>query len=89
LAVLEFSGAKIQGDVLDIFADTVRGGVVDGLAGRGVQVLSRENMMVLLKEMGKKACGEGDCEVETARNIGVDFVVSGSVVLIDQSFVVT
>jgi len=26
--------------------------------------------MVLLKDMGKKDCSEGDCEVETARNIG-------------------
>jgi formylglycine-generating enzyme required for sulfatase activity len=74
--------------VLDAFADAVRGGAVEGLAGRGVQVMTRENMMVLLKEMGKKDCIEGDCEVETARNIGADFVVSGSVVRIDAAFVV-
>jgi formylglycine-generating enzyme required for sulfatase activity len=51
--------------------------------------MTRENMMVLLKDMGKKDCSEGDCEVETARNIGADFVVSGSVVRIDAAFVVT
>jgi formylglycine-generating enzyme required for sulfatase activity len=89
LAVLEFKGAKIEGEVLDAFADAVRGGTVEGLAGRRVQVMTRENMMVLLKEMGKKECSEGDCEVETARNIGADFVVSGSVVRIDAAFVVT
>jgi Skp family chaperone for outer membrane proteins/TolB-like protein len=89
LAVLEFNGAKTQGEVLEVFADTVRGGVVQGLAGRGIQVMTRENMMVLLREMGKNDCVEGDCEVETARNIGADFVISGSVVLVDQSFVVT
>jgi sulfatase modifying factor 1 len=89
LAVLELKGAKIEGEVLDAFADAVRGGAVEGLAGRGVQVMTRENMMVLLKEMGKKECAEGDCEVETARNIGADFVVSGSVVRIDEAFVVT
>jgi formylglycine-generating enzyme required for sulfatase activity len=51
--------------------------------------MTRENMMVLLREMGKKDCAEGDCEVETARNIGADFVVSGSVARIDAAFVVT
>ena len=89
LAVLEFNGAKTQGEILEVFADTVRGGVVQGLAGRGIQVMTRENMMVLLRAMGKNDCVEGDCEVETARNIGADFVISGSVVLVDQSFVVT
>jgi len=89
LAVLELSGAKIEGEVLDAFADAVRGGAVEGLAGRGVQVMTRENMMVLLREMGKKDCTEGDCEVETARNIGADFVVSSSLVRIEDAFVVT
>lgn len=78
LAVLEFRG-KIDSDVLETFADAVRGGAVEGLAGREVEVLTRENMMVLLREMGKEDCTEGDCEVETARNIGADFVVSGTV----------
>jgi len=88
LAVLELKG-RLDGDVLDTFADAVRGGAVEGLAGRRVQVMTRENMMVLLKDMGKKDCSEGDCEVETARNIGADFVVSGGVVRIDAAFVVT
>jgi len=48
LAVLELKG-KIDGDVLDAFADAVRGGAVEGLAGREVQVMTRENMMALLK----------------------------------------
>jgi len=89
LAVLEFRGAKIEGEVLDNFSDEVRGGAVEGLAGRGILVITRENMMVTLKDMGKKDCSEGDCEVETARNIGADFVVAGAVVKIDEAFVVT
>ena len=88
LAVLEFTG-KIESDVLDAFTDAVRGGAVQGLAGREVDVMTRENMMVLLKEMGKHDCSEGDCEVETARNIGADFVVSGTVARIEAAFVVT
>jgi Uncharacterized conserved protein len=89
LAVLEFKGSGIKEAVLENFADEVRGGAVEGLAGRGVLVMTRESMMVLLKEMGKKDCTEGECEVETARNIGADFVVAGSVVKIDEAFVVT
>ena len=89
LAVLELKGAAIKDDVLDTLADAVRGGAVEGLAGLGVQVMTRENMMVLLRGMGKKDCIDGDCEVETARNIGADFVVSGSVERIDGAFVVT
>jgi len=46
-------------------------------------------MMVLLRDMGKKECGEGDCEVETARNIGADYVISGKVVRIEQIYAVT
>jgi formylglycine-generating enzyme required for sulfatase activity len=89
LAVLEFRGDGIKNEVKEAFAEAVRGGVGDGLVGRGVRVMDRENMMVLLREMGKKECEEGECEVETARNIGADFVVSGSVVKVDDVFVVT
>jgi sulfatase modifying factor 1 len=89
LAILEFKGTKIEGEVLENFSDEVRGGAVEGLAGRGVLVMTRESMMVLLKEMGKTECNEGDCEVETAKNIGADFVVSGSVARIDGVYVVT
>jgi hypothetical protein len=89
LAVLEFKGAEIKSDLLDASADAVRVGVIEGLAGRGVQVMTRANIMVLLKDMGKQDCTEGDCEVETARNIGADFVVSGSVVHIEDAFVAT
>jgi TolB-like protein len=89
LAVLEFSGRMLEEDVLGAFSDAVRGGAVEGLVGRDVKVMTRENMMVLLRDMGKSECSEGDCEVETARNIGADFVVSASVVHIENSFVIT
>jgi TolB-like protein len=85
---LEFQG-KIEDDVLNAFADAVRGGAVEGLAACNVKVITHENMMVLLRDMGKSDCTEGDCEVETARNIGADFVVSGSVVNFDNTYVIT
>lgn len=87
--MLEFSGRGMETDVLGAFSDAVRGGVVEGLAGSGIKVMTRENMMVLLRSMGRSDCAEGDCEIETARNIGADFVISGSVVHIEDSYVVT
>lgn len=89
LAVLEFSGTAVKDDVMGVLADAVRGGVVEGAVGSGIEVMTRENMLVLLKEMGKSGCSEGDCEVETARNIGADLVISGHLTKMDDTFVVT
>ena len=89
LAVLEFQCKNLDSDVLMTYSDTIRGGALQGLEGHGVVVMTRENMLVLLRDMGKQECGEGDCEVETARNIGADYVISGKVVRIEQLFVVT
>jgi TolB-like protein len=89
MAVLEFQGKNMDEDILMTFSDTVRGGALQGLDPHGVVVMTRENMQVLLRDMGKKECGEGDCEVETARNIGADYVISGKVVRIEQIYAVT
>jgi len=80
LAVLELSGGNLTQDEQSILSDEVRGVVVKALAD-GVQVMTRENMEVMLSDMGiDAACvAEGACEVETARNLGVDYVVTGSV----------
>jgi TolB-like protein len=89
LAVLEFQGRGLEDDILMTLSDTVRGGALQGLQGHGVVVITRENMLVLLKDMGKQQCEEGDCEVETARNIGADYVVSGKCVRVENLYVVT
>jgi hypothetical protein len=89
LAVLEFQGKGLDDDILMTLSDTARGGALGGIEGRGIAVMTRENMLVLLRDMGKKECGEGDCEVETARNLGADFVVSGRVVRMERLYVVT
>jgi formylglycine-generating enzyme required for sulfatase activity len=89
LAVLEFKGANLKADILDTMSDAVRGGASDALTSTGTNVMTRESMLVLLKEMGIKECTEGDCEVETARNIGADYVISGRIVQMDGSYVAT
>ena len=80
LAVLELSG-DLEPKELGLLTDTIRGAVVKTL-GDNVQVMTRENMEVMLTDMGLDAdcVSEGACEVETARNLGVDYVVSGSVI---------
>ncbi len=80
LAVLELSGT-LTPDELGMLSDTVRGAVV-GALGSEVKVMTRENMEVMLTDMGLDATcvAEGACEVETARNLGVDYVISGRVV---------
>jgi hypothetical protein len=69
-------------------SDAVRSGVLDASRGRDLLVMTRENMAALLKEMGKPDCSEGDCEVETARNIGADYVLSGEIARIEGTYVV-
>ena len=79
IAVLELKGSLKRGQ-LGVMSDKVRAGVLRAIEGRNYIVMSRENMAVLLRDMGLDCeSAEGVCEVETGRNIGAAFVVSGSV----------
>ena len=51
--------------------------------------MTRDNMLVMLKDMGLSECVEGNCEVETGRNIGAKLVVAGSVVDIGGTHIVS
>ena len=88
VAVLEFQGRAIDDEARMTLSDSVRSGVLDASRGRDLLVMTRENMAALLKEMGKPDCSEGDCEVETARNIGADYVLSGEIARIEGTYVV-
>jgi len=79
LAVLEFKN-KIEGadrKTVDAtyFADQVRAAAVDALPG--LNVITRESLLVLLKASGKRIgeC-EGECEVDTGRRTGADLVIA-------------
>ncbi len=79
IAVLELKGKLTRGQ-LSVMSDKVRAGVLRALSGKNYVVMSRENMAVLLKDMGLDCESvQGECEVETGRNIGAAYVVSGSV----------
>jgi hypothetical protein len=63
------------------FADTIREYVTK--QAPQLFVMTRENMLQLLKAVGKKLeeC-QGECEVETGRNVQADYVVSGGFTLL-------
>jgi hypothetical protein len=89
LAVLELRGRKLDNEALRALSDAVRGGTLEVAKGRGLTVMTRETLLVLLKEKGKAGCSEGDLDMETARKIGADYLVSGEVTTLEGSYVVT
>jgi hypothetical protein len=90
IAVLALQGKRLSNDILNLISDEVRAGVLDATKGQDFVVMSRENMSIILKDMGKDInCIEGECEVETGRNIGAAYVFSGTVLKIERSWVCT
>src|SRR5438105_12616436 len=86
LAVLEFkSKVEEKGFDAGYFADKVRSTALEALPG--VQVMTRENVVVLLEAQGKKLedC-EGECEVDTGRLLGADYVVTGELFRVGSSY---
>lgn len=60
------------------FTAVVRGVTLE--VEKGIDVITRENLLTLLQSTGRKLedC-EGECEVETGRRIGADLIVSGEI----------
>src|SRR5204863_8468414 len=80
VAVLDLNN-KLRGaerEQLDgvYFADQVRAEIKRRVPSLGV--MTRENIMVLLQAGGKTLADcEGECEVDTGRRLGADYVISG------------
>jgi hypothetical protein len=87
LAVLDFkSYAKdFKPEDVRYFTDLVRGATLR--ASPQLEVMTRENLIVLLQATGKDLgqC-EGECEVDTGRRIGADAVVSGEVLRVGSRY---
>ncbi len=67
-------------EILGLLTDEARSGALEVLRPPAYVVMTRENTAQLLKEMGGgQACTEGECEVETAKQVGADLVISGQV----------
>ena len=70
------------------FTDLVRAASLRSLPG--AEVMTRENLFVLLQASGKSLenC-EGECEVDTGRRIGADAIVSGEIQKLGSRFKLT
>jgi hypothetical protein len=89
LAVLELR-SKLKGRDAEsfdtgYFADLARGAALRALPS--MQVITKENLLVLLEAQGKtiESC-EGECEVDTGRMVGADYVVSGEALRVGSHF---
>src|SRR5207237_489085 len=86
LAVLDFRN-KLKGEDVDAsyFSNAVR--VAVKRTAPSVRVMTRENVIVLLQAQGKtlEDC-EGECEIDTGRRLGADYVVSGEILRIGSSY---
>jgi hypothetical protein len=80
LAVLELRNftKDLTRENAQYFTDVVRSAALK--AQPQLEVMTRENLLVLLQASGKDlASCEGECEVDTGRRIGADEIVSGEI----------
>ena len=90
-AVLEFVGVGFNDSrLLGLLSDGVRGGLIKQIDKKEYLVMTRESILQILKDNGKDAsCMVGECEVEIGRNIGAEYVISGSVTYYANTYIVT
>ncbi|MEC7985972.1 MAG: PEGA domain-containing protein [Myxococcota bacterium] len=93
LAVLEFRGVGISDGLLSVLTDEIRTGVLHVSKGQKIKgekliIMTKENMMQVLKDQGLSAedC-VGECEVEIAKNIGADYVISGNLTKVGSLYI--
>ena len=89
IAVLEL---KVQNKAIDLDLAVTLGNLVRtrvvGRMGGAVKLVSKEKVMEILQRGNKSAAQcTGDCEIQTAREIGVDYAVTGSVSPLGQKSV--
>ena len=89
IAVLEFRSKLTDAEKADAdpgyFSDVVRAQALDELPR--ARLMTHENMLVLLAAQGKDlASCEGECEVDTGRRLGADFVIIGELLKFRTNF---
>jgi len=90
IAVLELSSESIPDLVLTSLTDELRAGALTALRETDASIMTRESIVAVLTDMGiDAACVEGQCEVETARNLRASYVVSGSVITLEGQHVLS
>lgn len=90
LAVLEFRGVGIEQPILMKLSDQSRVTAADILPKDKFLIMTRENLMQILTDMGKdSSCMDGQCEVEIGRNVGADIIMTGDMMKMDGTFYLT
>ena len=89
IAVLDIDG-ELATKVRQQLSDEVRVGILETLGSEEYTILTRENMLSVLKDMGKDlSCVDGECEIDIARNLGVDYVISGQVIKVEDTYLLS
>ena len=87
VAVLEFRGAGIDNAVLMKLSDSARLAAREQLPKSEYRLMTRENMVQILRDNElDPSCVEGECEVETGRNIGADVIIAGDVLRVEGQY---
>ena len=90
VAVLEFNGVGVDDQVLLKLADSARVTSRNALPISSYHMLTRENMFQILSDNEiDPSCVEGQCAVETGRNIGADLIISGDVLKLEGQYLLS
>ena len=90
IAVLDFHGSNLDDAMLSTLAEEARVSLLANLSTDDYQIMTKENTLTILEDMGLDASAlEGRDEVEVGRNIHADLIMTGSVVKLDDTYVVT
>ncbi|MEC7987396.1 MAG: hypothetical protein VX278_19665 [Myxococcota bacterium] len=90
VAVLEFRGAGVEEALLEKLSEFCRRGIREGLTTDQFIMLDKANTQVVLEANGisMEQC-VSECEVKLGREMGVDFIVTGNVSKIENSYVLS
>ena len=90
LAVLDIEG-DLSEKVRKQISDEVRSGILEQLGSLDHTILTRENMLTVLRDMGKdlSCISEGECEIDIARNLGVDYVITGQIIRVEGIYLLS
>ena len=89
VAVLEFNGVGLDDAVLLKLSDSARVAARKALS-TDYALLTRENIEQILQDNEvDPSCIEGTCEVETGRNIGAEWIITGDVAKLEGKYFLT
>jgi hypothetical protein len=92
LAVLEITAVELKPQILVQISDGLREGALDTIrsAHAGITMMTRESMLMNFNDMGiDPSFIQGECEVETARHIGADYVISATLLKLEGVWILS